>query len=284
LPLLPQPEIQVWIRTESFIDNEMNPSVKMTNRGAVFAALIFLLQWPAPVSADPFAASTDIGVGIEARPAWEGSSRMELGAYPVFQLYALRIPGLLSIHGPEDGFSMAPSIGYIGERKASSDHVLAGLGNVDAAYELGTQASYRWEHVRLVATLRYGIGGYSGLVGSIGADGVLQPSERLAIEFGPRLDFAGHDYMQTYFGVDADQSRASGYRAHNADEGLKSAGLKAQARLALSPDWALVGNFRYDRLVGDAGASPIVAAGSPDQLTVGIGLSTHVAIGDEAPD
>ncbi|MEZ5856843.1 MAG: MipA/OmpV family protein [Hyphomicrobiaceae bacterium] len=169
-----------------------------------------------------------------------------------------------------------PSIGYIGARKASSDPVLHGVGDVDQAFEAGARVSYRWQNARALFELRHGFGGYSGWVGQLGADAIFQPTAKLTIEIGPRLGFADDGYMQTYFGITPEQAAASGYQIYDASTGFKNVGAQGEARYQLSNRWALVGKFEYQHLISDAGDSPLVSAGARDQLTIGLGLATRL--------
>ncbi len=254
----------------------------MDNRAGIIrphmlaTAAFFWLGISVPATARTLAFDIDVGLGVALKPAWEGAGRHDVGAYPIFKLHALNLLGLINISGPEAGFSVSPSFGLTAERKASSDPILRGLGDVDRAFEVGPRLSYRWQHARAFLELRHGFGGHDGWVGQLGADVIWQAATNLSIEAGPRLGFADDAYMQTYFAITPQQAAASGYQTHAADAGIKNAGLKVEARYQLSNRWAMVGKLEYQRLIGDAGDSPIVTAGSPDQLTVGLGLTTRL--------
>ncbi|MBN9058734.1 MAG: MipA/OmpV family protein, partial [Rhizobiales bacterium] len=67
--------------------------------------------------------------------------------------------------------------------------------------------------------------------------------------------------------------------AYDAGGGIYSVGLKASARYEFKPDWFLNADAGYDRFVGDAKDSPIVAtAGSENQFTVGLGISKRFSV------
>ena len=242
----------------------------------IAAAVAMSVILATPVVAGTLSIDIDAGAGISLKPAWEGASKSEIGAYPIFRLHALNLFNLLDIGGPESGLSIAPSVGYISARKASSDVVLHGVGDVDQAFEAGARVSYRWQNARALFELRHGFGGYEGWVGMVGADAIFQPGTNLTIEVGPRLGFADDGFMQTYFGITAAQSAGSGYQIHEAQSGLKNVGAEAEARYQLSTRWALVGKIEYQRLIADAADSPLVLAGSRDQFTIGLGLSTRL--------
>jgi outer membrane protein len=121
----------------------------------------------------------------------------------------------------------------------------------------------------------FGFNGYSGFRGQIGADVIAAPAERLSISVGPRLSWAANDYMDTYFSVSDSAAAASGgqLEAFQADGGLRSVGVASIASYALTDQVFLLGNLRYDRLIGDAGDSPIVKYGSKNQWFAGVGIS-----------
>lgn len=90
---------------------------------------------------------------------------------------------------------------------------------------------------------------------------------------GPRASFATSEYMRTYFGVTPAESTRSGLGAYSPGGGIKGAGLEVSGRYELTEQWALVGLAYYERLIGDAAASPIVKAGNENQVTAKLGLS-----------
>ena len=77
-----------------------------------------------------------------------------------------------------------------------------------------------------------------------------------------------------YFSVDAAQSAASGLPVFDAKGGLHSVGVGTQLRYQITPQWEAHSYIEYQRLTGDAAASPLVAQrGSPNQTTFSIGAS-----------
>ena len=150
---------------------------------------------------------------------------------------------------------------------------LEGLGDVSAAYEFGATVGYRYDFVRGFLTLRQGFGGHHGVVGEVGVDVIAEPLPKLTLSLGPRLGLASSDYLDTYLGVDAEQSAASGLREFDPDGGVSGVGLEVEARYALTPAWSVVANAGYERLVGDAADSPVTDVGSENQFTAGIGVT-----------
>ncbi|WAJ28401.1 MipA/OmpV family protein [Antarcticirhabdus aurantiaca] len=223
----------------------------------------------------------ELGAGAMVSPEYEGSDDYEASPWPILGLDYLSIPGLVtfgSINPQGGGLSIGPSFGYGGER---DDDDLDGLDDIDATYEAGIKLGYEWNNAEVYGEARYAFGGADGFVGAVGANAIARPNQALLLKAGPRATFASDDYMNTYFGVDADEFVRSGgkFDAFEADGGVKSVGLEASARYEFAPTWFLNAEGSYMRLVGDAKDSPIVQEeGSEDQLTFGLGLSKRFSV------
>lgn len=235
---------------------------------------------PAMAQADGPDLIFDLGAGMLVKPNFEGASTVMIAPYPIVALKYLRLPGLFTIGGgPDDGFSLYPSLNVVGTRKETDATYLNGLGTVDTAIELGLGASYQYSFVKGSIEVRRGFGGHEGFVGTLGLDVIAKPVDGLTIEAGPRLGFADQSYMQTYFGVTAAQAGTSGYAAFSPDGGFKSVGVAAKAVYELTPEWRLHFGAGYDRLIGDAARSPVLkAGGSLDQFTARAGISYRFSV------
>jgi outer membrane protein len=216
----------------------------------------------------------EIGAAAGFQPAYEGSRSFKATGFPFMSLNFIRLPVLGEFGGgPDRGWSFSPSFRVLSERKQNDDRRLRGLGNIDMAVELGGKVAYRWDSVRLFAEIRKGFGGHHGWTGGIGADYIFQPANLWTVEAGPRLDFANRSYMRRYFGVNAAQSLASGYRIHRPEGGVKGYGAELKITRKLTEKWSLVGRAKYIRLAGDAGNAPLVRAGTPNMFSASLGLS-----------
>jgi MipA family protein len=91
---------------------------------------------------------------------------------------------------------------------------------------------------------------------------------------GPRLSLANDAATAPYFGINAAQSLASGLPTFDAKGGLHAAGAGSQWRYQVTPQWEAHAFIEYDRLLGDAAASPLTKQqGSANQVRVGLGAS-----------
>jgi len=224
-----------------------------------------------------------LGAGIGTKPAYEGASDYVPSFVPIISVERLHIPGLIDVGGEGSttgGFKFAPSFDYVGERISADHDALAGLDDVDATYAIGARIGYELVltdtmTAEIYGAARYAFGGAEGLVGDLGVDVTAQVTPQLQVKAGPVISLASEDYMDTYFGVTAAQSAATGGRlaAHDAEGGVKSVGLKASARYEFIPDTFVNLEGSYAAFVGDTRNSPIVQTGSEHQFTVGLGLS-----------
>ena len=244
---------------------------------------------PAPQPAIPVPASEPslvftLGGGLRVQPEYFGSEESRVGFSPRFSLHYLRLGPNLTIGDPDPrairtGVGFTPSFRYIRERDASEHDELSGLDDIDHALELGFGLTYTQRNFRGFAVMRQGFGGHEGLVGEAGADLVSYPTDRLTVYGGPRVLWGSDGYADTYFGVDVDESAASGLPAHEAGGGLMSAGVELGARYELNERWGIEGAITYDRLMNDAADSPIVEQGSEDQFGARIGLTRTFSFG-----
>jgi outer membrane protein len=149
------------------------------------------------------------------------------------------------------------------------------LGDVNWAIEVGIFAEY-WatDWFRTRVELRRGFIGQNGYIADLSSDFVAPLGNQWSVSGGPRLRLATAAALQPYFGVDATQSVASGLPIFTPKTGLESVGAGGQVKYQWNSKWASRIYVEYQRLVGDAGDSPIVTQrGSPNQVTAGVGLS-----------
>ena len=223
----------------------------------------------------------DLGLGVSAGPRYDGSDDYLAQPVPIIGFSRITLPGVGQFGGtsPRRGVFIFPTFDYIGSRDEGDSGELRGTDDIDWALALGLGGGYRYDWWRVFAQVDYGFNGYSGFRGQFGVDAVVEPVDRWTFSVGPRLSWAGGDYMQTYFGVSGSEARASGGRLdqYSAGSGLRAFGVSSLASYAVSDKVFLTLNARYDRLVGDAADSPIVKAGSENQFTFGAGLSYRFA-------
>ena len=144
-------------------------------------------------------------------------------------------------------------------RKESRSSALRGMGDVPAALEGGGFFNYHLSReLLLTSTLRYGAGvGHKGLVVDLGAgySTVIAPAWRLGA--GAGLTFVNARYMQSFFGVTAGQSAASGYAVTTAGAGVRDVRVNTMLTYSIDPRLAVTTVLSASSLQGDAKDSPL---------------------------
>ncbi|AXS42276.1 MipA/OmpV family protein [Breoghania sp. L-A4] len=223
----------------------------------------------------------DLGIGARLQPKYEGAESYLLSPFPIIKLSYLRLGSLYTLEDkPEAGVFFYPSFNFVGARTARDNASLTGLNSVDWAVELGAGVGFRNEYLRAFAEVRRGLHGHNGFVGEVGVDAILHPMDKVTLLAGPRMGFADGKYMDTYFGVSAAESAASGgaLAVHKAGGGIKDIGLEATVNYAWTDTTTLSLEGGYRRLIADAGSSPIVKRGSADQFSIGVGVSHRFSL------
>ena len=223
----------------------------------------------------------DLGVGLMAQPRYPGSDETIFVPYPLIAVSKFFVPGYGSIDGDKDtrGLTVYPSFNFIGKRESSDSNELEGLDDVDWSLEAGLGVSYRYDWIRGFVEVRQGFNGYSGQVAQFGIDLIGNPTEDLEVRVGPRAGWGSQNYMQTYFGISAQEAADSPLydKSYKADAGFNTVGLAGSASYKLTDSWKLHALAGWDRMIGDAGNSPIVEEGSEDQFYGGAGLTYRFA-------
>ncbi len=215
----------------------------------------------------------NLGVGGALVPQYPGADKYMFVPYPIIEFGRMYLPFIGQTEKKTRGIFIYPSLGLIGERKASDDNSLQGTEKIDWAFEAGVGGGFRYDWFRAFATIRQGFNGYSGQTGELGVDVILPMGPRFEVAFGPRASWGSDGYMETYFGVTPSEASKGILTAYKADAGFKTAGLAATANYWIDDRTRLQVKGSWNRLIGDAGDSPIVKYGSRDQWMVGIGIS-----------
>lgn len=248
---------------------------------------------PQFVAASPQPASdgwiVTVAGNVLAAPRFPGSNRYSIFGYPTVDFRRMGEPARFS--APDEGpsfpliatpsFQFGPTVRYRAGRYFGDDRKsLFGLRDVKWSLEPGLFAEYWFGDIlRARGELRYGVHGYDGFVGNLALDWV-QRYGRFTLSAGPRLAFGDTAFTRAYFGVTPIEAALNGRVApYKPSGGVTSLGALGTVSYAWSEQWATTVFAGYDRLVSDAGRSPIARnLGSRDQFTVGAGLSYSFAI------
>ena len=157
-------------------------------------------------------------------------------------------------------------------RDAGDADELQGLDPVRWDAEIGGFTEiYPTDWLRVRGEVRQGIRAHEGVVAELRADAFHEVTPTIRVSGGPRLTFASADYFDTYYGVTAAESFASGLSEYDPGGGMGSVGVGGAI------DWKttekLTTNLfgEYQRLVGPAADSSLVQeGGSVNQFTFGV--------------
>jgi outer membrane scaffolding protein for murein synthesis (MipA/OmpV family) len=96
-------------------------------------------------------------------------------------------------------------------------------------------------------------------------------SRRLQLTTGTTVAVGGPRYMQTYFGVNAEQAARSGYPEFSPGTSLRDVQLYTTLRADIGEDWVGLVGVGLSRTLGDVTDSPLTKRPSAWTMTAGIG-------------
>ncbi|MGE0483902.1 MAG: MipA/OmpV family protein [Gammaproteobacteria bacterium] len=261
--------------------------------------LLFALTWPLlvtaqqpiglqttePLELDPVAEELPatqawglrLGLLGAVGPDFEGASAYEADAVPllrvnwrdrvVFRGRSLDLNAVLV-----DGLRAGPMLKTRAGRNDDEAAFLRGLGEVDRAFEAGGFVRLKHGPFALrVNALHDVAGAHGGTLVETNALVRLPLSDPL-FSLTVSTTWVDDAYNRAYFGIDAVQARRSGLRRFDADGGFKDVGVALGTRVGLSAHWSAVMTLSYQRLLGDAADSPVVADhGDADQFYGAVG-------------
>lgn len=220
---------------------------------------------------DGWGLAADIGLGAETEPDWLGSGDMETTPWVIFRNFDATVPGQpLTQDGSSEGLVAVPTVNWRGGREADDSDALAGLDDIDRTIEAGVRVRYTRGPASGYVVARKGFGGHDGWVGAVGARYRIAPNDRLTLWPGIEGKFGDDHFTRSFFGVTEGESARSGYAAYAPDGGFYALGASLEARYALSPTLALVGEAEWSRLTGDAADAPFVEEKTQPALRLGI--------------
>ena len=144
-------------------------------------------------------------------------------------------------------------------RKESRANALHGMGDIEAAAEVGAFFNYALpKGLFVTSSLRYGSGtGHKGLVVDLGAGYLTEIAPKWHLGAGAAVTLANEKYMQSYFGVTAAQAAASGHAVHRAGAGARDVRGNLALTYSVSQKTSVTAALSASRLLGDAESSPL---------------------------
>jgi outer membrane protein len=165
--------------------------------------------------------------------------------------------------------SIGPTIDLDFGRSERDSNALRGLGGVPFSFEVGADITYMAGATRIELEATQDIAdGHGGGTADFTVARTLYRGTRFALAGSAVLTIATSKYLKSFFGVTARQAAASGLPEFHPSGGLKDGVLSLHGDYTLTKHWSVLGMLSYERLLGDAAASPLVQLrGDPNQIS-----------------
>ncbi|WP_270220732.1 MipA/OmpV family protein [Kosakonia cowanii] len=237
-------------------------------------ALLALLATPTLAAEPPQGTTLTLGGGVGVAPRYSGSDENRVSTALVLD-YSMRNGFFVSsTRGLGYGNSLgnvdySAALSYRTGRKDhnvdsdtmsdGSDH-LRGMGNVKGSALGVVGLGYKltnWLSAQLQAEVPFSQRD-NGAALHFGIVSPLYHSPKNSVTLGLTSSWGTNDYMQTYYGVRAAQSAASGFTQYTAGSGIYACSLNLDWTHNFTESWSVVADAGYTQLAGDARNSPIV--------------------------
>lgn len=237
-------------------------------------ALLALLATPTLAAEPPLRTSLTVGGGVDVAPRYSGSDENRVSTALVLD-YSMRNGFFVSStrglgYGNNLGnVDYSAALSYRTGRKDhnvdsddmndGSDH-LRGMGNIkgSALGVVGLGYNFTpWLSAQLQAEVPFSQRD-NGAALHVGIVSPLYHSPKNSVTMALTSSWGTNDYMQTYYGVSAPQSAASGFTQYDAGSGIYAWSLNLDWTHNFTERWSVVADAGYTQLAGDARNSPIV--------------------------
>jgi MipA family protein len=210
-----------------------------------------------------------VGAGIGVTPEYVGGEKSRAGLATLIQMRRGRFSfddGLHYDAVQTNSGTLSLGLSYDDGRRdyrprragtMGSDY-LQGMGRIDGAATIDVQVTQQVGVWELSGAVKRWVGDESFLTAEFGALLTLPAAGGVSLAVGAYADWGNASYVQSHFGVTAEQAASSDFSVWSPRAQVHSARLVAQAAYALTPRWLVVGTISGDRLLGAAGDSPIV--------------------------
>lgn len=258
------------------------------------ATALFFAAVAAPAAAAPGMGSDLVpnmaGLGIGTTPQFSGSRDDVAGAAPGVRYQFKDSERFIEWYGTLGDMNVlesrtwqfGPALNVRLGRSDVDDPVVAQLPEVDVTLEAGLMLSYTYTdrgaipfRVRVGAVALFDLGNAFDGFDTTGFASLWVPlSPTVFVGVGGGATWSSASYHQTYYGVTADGAMGSGLPVYTPDSGVRQWYAWPAVVVRVAPQWFVGAGAFYQRLTGDAAASPIVTQrGDRNQWTVGLGAA-----------
>jgi outer membrane protein len=230
-----------------------------------------------------------VGLGVGMLPDYSGSDEYQAAPLPFFR-YEFGKHRNIELMGNylsanlinDEVIRFGPALRYrLGRDSDVEDEVVALMPEIDDALEVGATLSGKWilnndprnRFIIGVDGLFDTSGASDGFNGSVYSRYWAPVSKNIDLGIAGAVRFGDDDFMETYYGVSAAGSAASGLPTFSAGSGVSSFDIGPMAMYHVNKSWHVAASLRYSILTGDAADSPVVdTRGDSNQFLGLVGL------------
>ena len=255
--------------------------IKRTNTRCVFLSLALIVV----VNSHAARANTvggsnllSLGSGAAIQPDYEGGKGTRGGPMPIINARWKRFHvddgfrvDLFGNAGGEVSIGAAYDFGRRdshGEWLApTGSNYLRGLGTIEGAPTLDAKVTKviglsQFGVLQVTGKVTHWLGSHDFTTAEGGLLFDIPISERLTVETSASAVWANHSYMQSFFGVSAEQALASNFPVFDPHREIKNLTESIQVSYIVRPKLTVVAKLSESQLLGDAQRSPIVQSRS----------------------
>lgn len=210
--------------------------------------------------------SYSLGMGALVKPKYDGGSDYDFWPIPYFDVkygesfFFSPAQGLGYRVEAGEGFNFTVAAGFDFGRDEEDGDLLRGMGDIDFGILGLAKLGYEWG--QNFAQVEYGheVSGVHGgfeVKSSFGRKFMIRDWKSI-ITLSAFTTYSSEDYLNTYFGVDFQQSLSSGHSTTQFEAGLKDVGVSLNWIRPINDRWSFVGIANYSKFLGDIPDSPIV--------------------------
>ena len=250
--------------------------------GASHADALDLPSSASPQTAPAAGDSMTLGAGLAYVPEYAGSKKSRVVPLPYFErtfdngAFISTMRGL-GFQTGVSGVNLSAALSYGGARADHKRNIfdgsdaLKGMGDVEGAAQAVLGASYQLGTVGLSLSTTQNLAHREhGATYTLGAATQVYSTASDQVGVSLSTEYADKKHMQTYFGVTAAQSAASGYQAYTAKGGFANVTTSVSWNHVIDKNWSVHTTLGVSQLTADAADSPLTRRKTTPVLMTGV--------------
>lgn len=219
-----------------------------------------------------------IGATTAMFPEYEGSDNFKIFPLPNFSANwingkYIRVNGInteVNLNASRK-WNFGPLLqARVNRNSSASNSKIALLPKLNLAFGAGLFVKYIYKKMDFRAAYSHDITGVND--GSLATfeTGYTHRTKKIMTRTAISTSFGSSNFLNTYFGIDAQSSQLSTLAAYELESGFKDLGLSSNLVYFLNNKWMIGTAIRYTYLIGDVAKSPIVKEGSRNQVVTAL--------------